>query len=471
MPPRKQPTQKKKKIKYPDSCYDLIPYEDTRGAIKYYRFPNEQKMREYQMKYDIETLDKIKKKQDEIEKEKQRKKEIAAEKRREQYAAKPKAQKKAAAKKRKRAVAEGKRKQKRKLLKADEEDAEEDVIEVFQRLEEEKSEKLKGAWERENEKLKAEEKRLQKLQNQYDELVEELLDVEIDKGIEGLVEGDSEVQDYVRRLEQEYHQILKGNNTNTQSFNNALSNAAMGHDVVDVDDDDDDFDDAVPFGESIYAPRKERTQQEITEEKKRLRRSNYFLTIVTNASLQKYTVEEIEVITRVLTEEVNAMLWYYAPDYIKILEANGDMDLIERIEFITKPEMQNVRAVGGQLHTHSIIAITHYTKVQLDYNLINELIKEIAAGLGFKKKDGGVAKFQVQIQRASDSAQNEYEYLDEEGVSYEAGDIGQYYEQAEEAIRGGSMERSDLRAFRRRKKEVASAQKTVRELRGQKFGF
>ncbi len=466
MPPRKQPTQKKKKIKYPGSCYDIVSYTDSRGSIKYHRFPNEQKMREYQMKYDIDSLEEIKRKQEEIEKEKKRKKEIAAEKRMEQAAAKPKAEKQAAAKKRKRVAAEGKRKQQKKLLKVDEVEAEGDVIEVLQKMEKKKEKKAMNEWEIENERLKAEEKRLNKLKNQYDDLVEEMLRVDVDD------EEEEEEDDEIRRIHEEYVQIVNGNNINSnsiQAFNNALSNAAMGHNVIEIDDDD--FDDVIPFGESIYAPRKERTQQEITEEKKRLRRSNYFLTVVTNADLQTYTPDQIETIARLLQAEVNSMLWYYAPDYIRILEEGGDMDLIERIEFITKPEMQNARPGNGQLHTHSIIAITHYTKIQLDYAKINDLVKEIAAGLGLKKKDGGVAKFQVQIQRASDSAQNEYDYLDEEGVAYEAGDISEYYEQAEEAIRGGSMERSDLRAFRRRKKEVASAQKTVRELRGQKFGF
>lgn len=463
------PKTKKKKIRYPDSCYDLIPTGEVRGVMRYTKFPNEEKMREYRAKYDIETLEEIKKKQDEILREKEAKKRREAEERKRKRL-EPELAK---AVKSRRGRASGKKKKKttpkKKLLKTEEDVPEEEVMEVLEKKEKKKAKKIMGEWERENEMMKAREAELKRLENELDDLYEELITVS-----GGEEEEVDDVIDFRDRIHQERQQIAQGNNINAaQSIQNVVDNK-----INDWYDDDDVVD--IPFGESIYHDRKRdegMEDEELKRDNKRVREkrkrhySNYFLTIVYPADLARYTEDELEVIAAELQRRVNSMLYFYAPDYIEILEENGDLDLVEQIQFITKPERQLQRGDNGLLHSHSIIQVTHYTRVQLDYELINELIAEIAKDMGFKKKDGGIAKFQVQIQRASDSAINEYDYLAEDGVSYEAGDISEYYENAEAAIKSGAMDRADLRTFRRRKKEVASAQKTVRELRGQKFNF
>ena len=409
---------------YPDYCYETVTWVE-RGSVRTQKYPIKEKMEEYDRKHDQERIQSINQKQKElIEKQKEVKK----------------------------ANTKKKSKPKKKKKKKEEEETIDESDDITSM----------NLWRQENKELKKKEKELVRIHEELEELLDN------DYTDSQLVDEEEEL---LERLHENYNQLLKGNNTN-QEIERALRRTAARNTITIEDEDDDDDVLEVPMGESIYQQRKEKSRIEATEEKKKLRRSNYMMTVATNIDLQRYTEDEVEIIARELQERLKGMLYYYAPDYIRVLTENDDLDLIEDVTITIKTEMQESRGKHGQLHSHMIVATSHYTQIQLDYDLIHRLIQEIAKDFGFQKKDGsGIAKFQVQIQRASDSAQNEYDYLAEDGITYEAGDISEYYERAEEAIKDGSMDRSELRSFRRRKKEVASAQKTVRELRGQRFNF
>jgi hypothetical protein len=456
-----------KKRKYPDSCYDIVQYTEERGAntrtqrVRVEYFPNEERIAEYRRQNDLDRLEAIQ----ERKKEEDRKK--RAEERKKKAAVSKKNKKKPAPK--------------RKKPKAGEVEPEEEVIEFLEEEEIQGANKGLQRWEEEERLLKEKEKEMTK---KREEEVEEYIDdndyvmeaEEIEPERSGIIieeVHEPRLEDYIRRYEENRSRYGPGNNDNGFHEGNRM-------DVFDqitmenllearIHETEEEREDRVPIGESIYQQRRrEVIRRQLREE----RRSNYFITVVSNATLKDYTKEEVELLAAELQERVNRQLILFAPDYIQFLTENDSLDEISRIEFRTKPELQESRGENGQLHTHTIVAVTHDSRIHLDYALINEIIQDVARDMGFtKKKTGGIAALQVQIQRASDSTQNEYDYLDEEGVAYEAGDISTYYDEAERAIKDGSMERSDLRAFRRRKKEVASAQKNVRELRGQKFGF
>lgn len=433
-----------KKRKYPEYCYDIVEYEINPGAsartlrkrVEY--FENPEKVAEYRRTHDLDRLEAIQAKKKEEQKKKREE---------ERKKKKPPPPKK-------------KPKPKKKKKKEEEPAANEEIFEFLEEEEAQEEFDLFKRWEEE-------EQRREERLNQKDREEEEESRIIIEEHVPSL-------EDYFHALDEERQQIRAGNNINTgnryqdlfQETQNRIE--ARRYEDADLDDEDDLSLPAVDPAGSKRTFQQKATRKRIKDE----RRSNYFLTVVSPATLKDYTEDEIELIAAEMQRRVNEQLYLYAPDYIKFLEANDSLDLITRIEFITKPELQEARGENGQLHTHSIIAITHSSRIHLDYNMLYSIMQDVAKEMGFyKKKTGGLASFQVQIQRASDSTQNEYDYLAEDGVMYEAGDISSYYEQAEAAIRDGTMERSDLQRFKRRKKEVASAQKTVRELRGQRFNF
>ncbi len=457
-----------KKRKYPEYCYDVVEeeVEGGRGARtarkRIYYFENKEKIAQYRRENDLDRLEAIqekKKEEDRKKREEERKRKAAAKKK-----SKP---------------APKKNKPKPKP-KAGEPTPEEEVIEFLEEEEDVQEKNEIARWQKEDEELARKEKeqiarrkeQKRREQEEEDDLDDnEIIRFEEPDSPEVTIEEENgpSLEDYFRVYEEEREQIRRGNNTNS-----GLTLGELGQEIenriqarryeTEIEQEERD---QIPLGQSIYNPREQKRLQ-VREEIKRERRSNYLITIVSNAKLKDYTPEEIEVLAAEMQYRVNEKLYLYAPDYIKFLEENDSLDLISRIEIFTKPERQEGRGANGQLHTHSIFAVTHNTRIHLDYKLINDIMQDVARDMGFsKKKDGGIAKFQVQIQRASDSAQGEYEYLAEDGVTYESGDISSYYEQAEAAIREGSMNREDLLKFKRRKKDVESAQRSVRELRGQ----
>jgi hypothetical protein len=469
-----------KKRKYPEYCYDVVEevVEEGRGARtarkRIHYFENKEKVAQYRRENDLDRLEAIQEKK----KEEDRKKREEERKR-----------KAAAAKKKSKPTPKKKKKNK---PKAGEPEGEQDLFDFLAAEEKRAEQKELSRWERENRELTEKEKREKARRIEQKRRIEQgeddLDDIEsIDSEEEQISEvqfepeeGEIIIEDRVPSLEdyfrvmEEQRQVRNGNNINAPTDDieqEALNMIEAARHRRELDGFEED---RVPVGDSIYKPRtREERERDIIrntarEEIKRERHSNYLITIVSNAKLKDYTPEEIEVLAAEMQYRVNEQLYLYAPDYIKFLEENDSLDLISRIEIFTKPERQEGRGANGQLHTHSIFAVTHNTRIHLDYKLINEIMQDVARDMGFsKKKDGGIAKFQVQIQRASDSAQGEYEYLAEDGVTYESGDISAYYEQAEAAIREGSMNREDLLKFKRRKKDVESAQRSVRELRGQ----
>lgn len=459
-----------KKRKYPDYCYDIIEedIDEGRGARtarkRLHYFENQEKIAQYRREHDLDRLEAIQEK----------KKAEAAKKREEERKKKAEAAKNKKPKKR----TTGRRRKPKKKPEAGESPPEEEVIEFLEEEEEDEELKEIKRWEKEDEELARREKEQiarRKEQKRREEEGEDDLDdfEEVEEEGQEIIEEDEgpSLEDYFRMYDEEREQIRRGNNTNTDisELQDRIQNAIEVR-RVQTEIEEDGLDD-VPVAESIYAQRQSAARKQLRRDIKEERRSNYLITVVSNANLRDYTPEEIEVLAAEMQYRINEKLYLYAPDYIRFLEKNDSLDLITRVELFTKPERQEGRGRDGQLHTHSILATTHHSKIRLDYEMIHELMQEVARDMKFsKRKDGGIAKFQVQIQRASDSAQGEYEYLAEDGVTYESGDISNYYEQAEAAIREGSMNREDLLKFKRRKKEVASAQKQVRELRGQRFG-
>lgn len=240
------------------------------------------------------------------------------------------------------------------------------------------------------------------------------------------------------------------------------------------DDDNDGFENNnnLPVADSIYSEKKRKE-----EEEERRRRSNYFITVVTPASLNQYTELELEEIAEKLQQRINMELLYNAPDYITFIDPKSKgFASVELIEITTKPELQEMRGDAGQLHTHTLYMITHRTRVQLNYPKIKKLIDDIAREMKLPLTSGsGIANFQAHIQRASHGGASEKEYLDENGDIWEPEEVAEYYDRIDEYIRSGLVDKESIKRFRvkKKKKEEAlqEAEEQIRRLRGQRFGF
>lgn len=169
------------------------------------------------------------------------------------------------------------------------------------------------------------------------------------------------------------------------------------------------------------------------------RNSNYFVTVNTHIRRDDVTPEEARYIADILQRTFNQALRENTGRWVRIVPGNENMtaeQMLEAIEVYTKPEIQpNNNA--HQIHSHSIIAIRHNSKVQVDYNEIRNLVNNIVApeviryvrnhAANVPKAVAG-GQFKTDIDRASGStAGEEFEYLDEEGVSWDSDYVGEYY--------------------------------------------
>jgi len=519
MPQRKFPG---KKLEYPIECYEVVEFTDptkrnARMTLTY--FPIAEKIEEYKRTHKAQTKRKeeaARKKLERMEKKEEERKKRAEERAR--IAREKPPPKKRGRKRKASTVANKKRKR---LLKAGEEDADE---EIYGKLEEEEEKDEKEYMEfilKENEEMKRREREARKIfkekekvdklhrrgeDSDYDDVDDGIIIIE-DNTFGGVVEIESDDEDIgyqrdnnisnfidedeyddsfylgqpvlnklppnIPRIGPDYQGRVQVSDTIVRPY---YISDSLQVDALDLMDD-------LPLGLPVMYDDAARIQarndyhkirrEEINRRKTRY--SNYFITIVTNAQLQNYSPDEIEELADQLQTRINEQLYKYAPLYIRevgILNPNGVYTDIERIRIITKPELQEGRGEQGQLHAHSIVAITHSSRLQLDYQLINQLVKELSAEFKLEKVGGdGIAKFKVAIQRASDNLEGEYDYLAEDGVTYAPSDVGRYYDEAENAIRNGHMERGDLQKFKKRKREETMSRKNVRELRGQRFNF
>lgn len=144
---------------------------------------------------------------------------------------------------------------------------------------------------------------------------------------------------------------------------------------ADLDDDEDDYDGndfLVEVDESASRRKRMRENNNNNNNNREDHISNYFITVNTHVPGHDYTEEEIQMIAEVLQTELNNALYSNTSKYLKVAPGTRPED-IKSIKVFTKPELQQNNN-ANQLHTHTVLTISHSSKVQLDYAYINKMV-------------------------------------------------------------------------------------------------
>lgn len=128
------------------------------------------------------------------------------------------------------------------------------------------------------------------------------------------------------------------------------------------------------------------TNSDVTDVKKKrkvLRHSNYFITINTNKGF--ILQSDAEPLTRELKTVIDRMM-VNVLDYISCEELDASGQPLQLDDTLIKGiKIQAVAEIGEksyQPHAHIMIAISHYTKVKVDYAKLKNDVKE---GLGIQE--------------------------------------------------------------------------------------
>lgn len=115
-----------------------------------------------------------------------------------------------------------------------------------------------------------------------------------------------------------------------------------------------------------------KTSEDVRSKRKKLAHSNFFITINTNKSFQ--TQDEAQPMTSKLEQVLDKVLAKVA-DYIIIEEPGKESIEPGMIKAINIDGVAEIGPRSFQPHAHVMIAISHYTKLKLDYKQLKEDVK------------------------------------------------------------------------------------------------